>query len=882
LLLIDIEMVVPMIDRIASRLAGYRPQRKYEALFWSVVVVCLFLGGTGYLARSVDNSGQDLVINELVASNGAGLVDEDGDFSDWIELYNPTNTSLNLSGWALTDDPNQPQKWTFPDVTIGSGEYLVVFASGKDRQATTSSRSLHTNFRLDRSGDFVGLYRILDQQFSDTLSPTYPTQLRDTAYGRVGHQAALAYLENPTPGAPNDESVIWEDVSAGVDFSVERGFYDQPFEVALSTTTAGATIRYTTDGSEPAETHGMFYSKPIPIETTTVLRAAAFKPNYRPAQVDTHSYIFLDQVVAQPLNPPGFPNTWGTHPSDLGGYTVGAPVIADYAMDRDIVRDSRQGALLKEGLVSIPSLSLVTNIRNFDIYANPRKRGLDWERPVSVELILPDDRQPGLQIDAGLRIHGGESRWEYIPKHSFRLLFKAKYGASKLEYPLFPNSPLEEFDRLVLRGGVSSYAGKPFTDHKAATYTRDEWLRASQVEMSGVGAHGIFVHLYLNGLYWGLYNLTERIDESFMAAYLGGDEEEWSGVSSGGAFGAYSQRFEDLIQLAAAGHLAEPDRYSAISSYLDTTQFIDYVLLNWYAGNRDWPGNNWNAGVRNPAGQVNFFAWDGENSWLFGTKVYLGQAGATADSNPVKLLFEALIQNPDFKLELADRAYQHLFNEGALTDANSQRRWREINNLIDPAIVGESARWGDVRFDQSITRDDWLKARDRVRDQMEGNAARLIEGLRAAEFYPSLDPPVFNKPGGLVGGNFSLSMRSAAGGELPGEAKIYFTLDGSDPRMAVSGALGPGATLYNAPIVLTTTTRVKARMAAVDPTSASTDLTWSALAEADFIVVERESELHLTEIMYNPPAGNEYEFIELKNNGDSDFELANSFFEGIH
>jgi hypothetical protein len=99
--------------------------------------------------------------------------------------------------------------------------------------------------------------------------------------------------------------------------------------------------------------------------------------------------------------------------------------------------------------------------------------------------------------------------------------------------------------------------------------------------------------------------------------------------------------------------------------------------------------------------------------------------------------------------------------------------------------------------------------------------------------------------------------------------------------MAVSGALGPGATLYNAPIVLTTTTRIKARMAAVDPTSASTDLTWSALTEADFIVVERESELHLTEIMYNPPAGNEYEFIELKNNGDSDFELANSFFEGI-
>ena len=148
--------------------------------------------------------------------------------------------------------------------------------------------------------------------------------------------------------------------------------------------------------------------------------------------------------------------------------------------------------------------------------------------PVSVELIYPAGEGENFQINAGLKMQGNVGRREYVFKHSFRLMFRADYGAAKLTYPLFPDSPVRSFDTLVLRAGVNrSYSGylhesHDIRDHRMATYTRDEWVRASQIAMSGAGSHGVFVHLYLNGLYWGVYNVVERPDASFASAYFGG------------------------------------------------------------------------------------------------------------------------------------------------------------------------------------------------------------------------------------------------------------------------------------------------------------------------------------------------------------------------
>jgi hypothetical protein len=672
----------------------------------------------------------------------------------------------------------------------------------------------------------------------DAALPQSLRQFQDTSYGRYGDGLAYGYLGRPTPGEPNDETLVWEGAVSPVEYSVERGFYEAPFSLALTTDTPDATIRYTTDGSQPTETNGVLYTGPIQVDTTLLVRAVAFRQNYWPSNVDTHTYIFLEDVLVQPSAPPGFPSTWGTHSVDFGEHAKGSPVMADYEMDPQVVDDGRYRPMIADGLESIPSLSLVMDVASFeDLYSHPRDRGATWERPVSVELIYPGARGEGFQIDAGIRMHGGVGRLEFIPKHSFRLLFKSKYGPGELEYPLFPDSPVQEFDTLVLRSESDRGFAGTGSIRRKATYMRDEWLRASQIAMSGVGSHGVYVHLYINGLYWGLYNLVERPDASFMASYFGGDKDEWYVANQEGPMernvADWAEELQNLvIQIGHVGRdtdkikndeLYAEQTYAVIEPYIDTAQFIDYIILHWYAGVKDWPQNNWYAGVH-PSGQLRFFAWDGQESWSEGARIHLGRTD-THRLNVIGPIFEVLWHNPDFRMQLADRMYKHLFNHGALTDANSQARWKRISRVIDLAIFGESARWGDVRSHSNpITRDDWLKAQENVLAQMDDNAARLIDLAREKGYYPAIDAPAFSQDGGLVPNGFDLTMSASHG-------TIYYTTDGSDPRHLGDGAIAPDATIYRSPLVLTTPMHVKARVLDGD--------VWSALHEATFQTVEQ-------------------------------------------
>ncbi|MBN1995503.1 MAG: lamin tail domain-containing protein [Anaerolineae bacterium] len=856
-----------------------RSKRNYKPFFWAATLLCLLFGGLQIAIHAVRQVPSDVIINEFMAANTTGLTDENGEHADWLELYNPTGHPVNLGGWSLTDDPTQPEKWPLPDIVLGSHAYLLIFASGKDRRAVEPGAALHANFKLNRQGEFLGLYNIFEKRFMDQFSPSFPKQFRDMAYGRYGHEGQAGYLATATPGQPNNDSLVWQGVLPPVEFSVERGVYDAPFTLALHSPDPAATIRFSTDGGQPTETRGLLYVQPILISTTTFVQATAFKPNFLPSPPRAHTYLFLNDVLRQPVLPSGFPKTWGIHEIDFAGHARGEEVQADYELDPNVVNDPRYRPTITDDLQTIPILSITTHPQNFDIYAHPRNRGREWERPVSVELIDPTGSQTGFQINAGLRIQGGAGRWEFMPKHSFRLFFRDEYGAATLKYPLFSDAPVDEFDTLILRGGVDrSYAGHPeVADHALTTYTRDEWLRASQIALSGVGAHGIFVHLYLNGLYWGLYNLVERPDEAFAASYFGGQKEEWYVINHRGTVSGSSDRFSELLALVNSGNLAASDRYALVQAYLDVTQFIDYLILNWYAGTEDWPENNWYAVLPNrPSGRVNFLVWDGEESWNEGAKIHLGQNDLAGRPNLVKIFFEALSQNPDFKMELADRLYKHLSHNGVLTDVQAKARWRRLNQVLDRAIVGESARWGDVRQEPPLTRDDWLKARDNVLAQMEGNAAKLLAQARAMGYYPPLDPPVFNQQGGLVAGDFELTMTIST--PVSG-ATIYYTTNGADPRLPASGQVLPEALIYDTPLPLTTTTFIKARALAGE---AGEGPVWSALNEATFKLRAAGPQAALTEIMYNPVGGNQYEFIELKNTGDTDLPLGGAFFdEGI-
>jgi hypothetical protein len=836
-------------------------KRTHKAILWLVIVVGLLLGIKQSFLAAPGGSASPLVINEFLAINGSGLIDEDGDYSDWIEIYNRSNLPLNLAGWSLTDDIDQADQWIFPELTLDSHEYLVVYASGKDRTPLDLDSGLHTNFRLSAGSEFLALHNPTSRRFIDAIEIQYPKQYPDVSYGRFGDGLSYAFFDTPTPGGPNDQVSARGSAVSTVHFSVERGIYDAPFTLELSTTTPGASIRYTTDGSEPTETYGTIYTEQISISTTTVLRAIGVKAGLLPSYLDTHTYVFVDDVLAQPEDPRGFPATWGIHKN-------GDPVIADYEMDPEIVNSPSDRNLIRNALKSIPTLSLVTDAQNLDIYANPGERGEAWERPVSAELIYPDGEQPGLQINAGLRVQGGVGRTTIIPKHSFRLFFKGKYGAAKLEYPLFSDSPVTSFDTVILRAGMNrSYAGKlrePRVHLNLTTYTRDEWLRSSQIAMSGIGSHGMFVHLYINGLYWGVYNVVERPDASFMSSYLGGEKEEWYVVNHSGPVSGSGDRFETLHRLADARGLEDPDKYAEIRQYIDIAHFIDYVILNFYSGNEDWGLTNWYAGIRNPDGKAKYYSWDGELTWIDGAWLYSSPPGARIIRT--EELIRALMQNHDFKMEFADRMYKHLFHNGALTDANSRARWQKINEPINLAIIAESARWGDVRYEEPISRADWLNAYENVLAQMDGNVEKWIALTREAGYYPPIDPPAFNRHGGQVAIGFEVTM-------VAPEGTTYYTTDGSDPRLPVTGLTASTVSIYQSPLVLTTTTHVKARVRVGD--------VWSALHEATFRIGEAEEGLRITEIMYNPTGGDDYEFIELKNDGDTDINLSHMSFEGI-
>src|ERR1043165_1104428 len=211
----------------------------------------------------------DLLINEILASNQTGLTDEDGQQEDWIEIYNRGTNTVNLNGWSLSDDPEIPSLWVFGSRALGPGQYLVVFASGKDRPNPTASNRFHTNFQLAGDGEFLGLYtpdspRVL----ASALNPKFPEQRNDYAYGRDTN-GNLRYFATPTPGAPNGDSSIVA-LAAPVRFSVERGCYSNAFDLYLSSETPGAQIRYTVDGSEPTLATGIPYGSALPITKTTI------------------------------------------------------------------------------------------------------------------------------------------------------------------------------------------------------------------------------------------------------------------------------------------------------------------------------------------------------------------------------------------------------------------------------------------------------------------------------------------------------------------------------------------------------------------------------------------------------------------------------------
>ena len=704
------------------------------------------------------------------------------------------------------------------------------------------------------------------------------------------------YFPTPTPGA--DNTTVYLGLVADTKFSMDRGFYDTPFQVAITNDTPGAEIRYTLDGSEPSLANGLVYAVPIDVTRTTSLRAAAFKAGYRPSNVDTHTYIFVNDVVQQTSQATlqaGFPASWGN-------------ASADYGMDAGVIGPNnsyggKYRATIKEDLKSIPTLSIAMKTADLfgpnGIYAQSTQRGLAWERPTSAELIYPDGT-PGFQVSCGLRMQGGAFRGhELTKKHSFHLVFKNAYGPAQLQHPVFGNDAhaADSFDSLVLRAGSND----AWAWGSQALYVRDSFGRATMLDLGGVASHEKFVHLYLNGFYWGLYNLVERPDAAFSSTYFGGDKDNWDALNTGQALSGDLTAWDALVSLANSG-LANPANYQrlqgnfsdgtrnpAYPNYLDVENLIDYMIVNIYMGNVDWPYNNYRLGRDRGTNSTGFkfYMWDAEWSLGLATEYSTNQTGVLLG---VAVPYAACRSNLEFRVLFGDHLQKHFFNGGALyVDPLSPQhdpthpernvpasRFMRLTTEIERAMVAESARWGDQRSSIPYTRDEhWAVERTNLlANYFPKRSSIVLQQFRKAGLYPSFEAPVFNLPGVNVPAGFNLLI----GNPNTNGGTIFFTLDGSDPRLP-GGAVAPTAQTYSLPVTLNTSTEVRARVKQGD--------NWSALMKATVYTPQDFAKLEVTEIMYHPPPlspvdGDEFEFIELKNTGAKALNLGGlAFTAGI-
>ncbi len=613
---------------------------------------------------------------------------------------------------------------------------------------------------------------------------------------------------------------VLQGVSAQIVFNKPHGLYSSPFYLAIMGAGSGSKVYYTTDGSVPTK-NSTLYQKAFLVNSTTIVRAAEFRADTLYSTVITSSYIYPKSVLSQPNNPKGYPTQWGNYTNMSGK----AP--ADYEMDPELTSDPVFAQKIIDGLYSLPVLSLVTDKGNFFNTKNDEKTGgiyiftgapssnypgRGWERPVSVEF-FGGERNHDMQIDCAVTIHGGTSRNpEKTPKHSLRLKFKSDYGPSKLYYPFYGDgeSEVQKFNSIIIRGMFNDSWVYQGTWRGESQYIKEMWARLIQKKMGHPGSNGIYVHLFLNGMYWGIYTISERINDDFCKTHFGGDGEDYDVVKvtedSGGqrleASDGTLDKWNEMISLAEKAtdnkyYFQLTGRSAGSEPLLDVDNFIDYMLINQYCGNEDWDYHNWTA-IRNRKRAdkgFQFLCWDAEIIFR-----HLDQNVLDIYNNKCTThIFRYLIQNSVFRRRYIDRAYQLLVAEGGLlTEQPVVELWDSLYNDISLALYAESARWGDYRRDvhqysskgELYTPDKhYMAQRNKLlTEYFPKRTAIFLQQLVDKGWYPKSQPPTF-----LINGEQDNSVDTLFTDDvltLSGKTYLYYTNDGSDPVSWVNSSAG--------------------------------------------------------------------------------------------
>lgn len=770
-----------------------------------------------------------VILSEFMAANTSTLRDEDGDYSDWIELFNGEEAAVDLEGWWLTDDPATPTKWRFPAVSIAAKSFLVVFASEKNR--TNIDARLHTNFRLTEAGEYLALLSPATNVLS-AFAPAYPPQQPNVSYGRApGTVDTAGYFEKPTPGAAN--SATGASFAPSVAFSREGGPFTNAFTLTLSVADPRATLYYTVDGTLPG-TNSPVYTTPLSISNTVAVRARSYQAGLLPGPVTTETYLLLA--------------------ADVRAFSSDLPILVMHTLGKGTAGTT--------------------------VY---RAMACDLFEPVHGRSALT--RPPHLATRGGLKLRGSST--EGLAKSSFAMEFWDDFG---LDRHLSPLGLPAESDWVLYAPNIYEpvMIHNPFI-HQLSREMGRYSPRTRFVEVYYNRSGGA---VKAND-YMGIYVLEEKIkigkdrvnidhlepEDSAPPALTGGyllkidrlDPGDTGMTGSGATVLNVDPKERELKQTqraaqyqyiknyfkqfgAALASTTWRDPKSGYAAYADVDAWIDFHVLEVLSGNVDTLVlSTYFHKPRN--GRIVFGPhWDFDRA--------LGSTDGR-DSNPrvwsTGPFFSAawwskLFTDVDFWQRWVDRWQEARQNQFSLA---------HMNGLIDSLTA-------ELREAQPREQKKWRTTYRGGSYQSEINHMKNWVSNRVAFIDGQLTPrPRLGAPGGLIEPNVRIAITGAT------NAVIYYTLDGTDPR-AAQGTVSPQAKVYTTPIALSGNARLvaRARNANVRQSGGPPATTpWSGPVAATYVL--SLPSVVLTEVMFHPgpvPAGDtnppaDYEFVELCNTG---------------
>ncbi len=582
---------------------------------------------------------QEVVINEFLASNSTINTDPDfNEFSDWIELYNPQDKSIDLSRWFLTDDLADTTKWQVPDgISILSGDYLIFWADNRNENL----EAIHSNFKLSKDGGVIFLY---DSNRTIVDSISYKNQYVDISFGRQPDGGPdWVYFETPSPGSSNLSDPYLK--TTNPQFSLSPGFYTENQTLVLSNNDPLATIRYTTNGDEPTESSPV-YTAPLQIQSRSgeanvlsMIRTNRDPYLWLPDWVPPEGEVFKATIIRAR----SFRDSY--HPSDIvtGSYFVDPEITQRYA--------------------TLPVISLNTDYENlFDnnsgiyvpgVYHQPGNSGSgnyfqDWEKPAHIELFEPGGNLAFKQ-DVGISIQGGTS--PASPQKGLHVIARSEYGKNRISYPIFKNDPskakdLTEYKRFIIRAWGSLITGSLFNDAYA-----HRLMAKSDLDIMAYQPAIVFI----NGEYWGIHELREASKNSWYYQYHYNIDRDDPGYDilihtkrNGNPYPEVDegddQHWNNIIDFINRENMNLHENYDHLKTLIDIDNFITYMGHCIYVGKWDWPNNNdasWRP--RTNDGKWKWIQYDMETS--FGVATNLGPQ--YSELGPQINMLEAAIRGID-------------------------------------------------------------------------------------------------------------------------------------------------------------------------------------------------------------------------------------------